>query len=302
MAAEGRLTKRWWSRWPRWRRGSRQTNAVAAKPALLRPCIMLSTASNKCKVTKLHANHVCNWFFNSCLSHYLASKQHLCLCDPAANSEYYNLLMQNGQDERRDVRVFTLEELERVTSEHTLKNTVNMHAERRRPHQLVENLSIHYLQFLGVLKYSLSFTFKCKPTCTCVFISASFLGVCVSVCVFTAFACVCDLARLCARVFVHICVCRTPLWWFSRCRAAGWCTPQSRLPVSCAARGNFWSQPSLWSCSSIKMWMCSTHTRLSCICRPGATRTQVCWNRIYLLWFISEIIYPTYLSFNLRKK
>lgn len=56
--------------------------------------------------------------------------QHLCLCDPAANSEYYKLLMQNGQDERRDASVFTLEKLERVTSEHTLKNTVNMHAEK----------------------------------------------------------------------------------------------------------------------------------------------------------------------------
>lgn len=32
--------------------------------------------------------------------------------------------MQNGQDERRNATVCTLEELERVTSEHTLKNTV----------------------------------------------------------------------------------------------------------------------------------------------------------------------------------
>lgn len=54
----------------------------------------------------------------------------------AANSEYYNLLMQNGQDERRDASVFTLEELERVTSEHTLKNTVSTHAEKRSSHQL----------------------------------------------------------------------------------------------------------------------------------------------------------------------
>uniref|UniRef100_A0A674NXW9 Period circadian clock 3 n=1 Tax=Takifugu rubripes TaxID=31033 RepID=A0A674NXW9_TAKRU len=46
-----------------------------------------------------------------------------CVKQVQANSEYYNLLMQNGQDERRDATVFTLEELERVTSEHTLKNT-----------------------------------------------------------------------------------------------------------------------------------------------------------------------------------
>lgn len=31
--------------------------------------------------------------------------------------------MRNSQDERRDATVCTLEELERVTSEHTLKNT-----------------------------------------------------------------------------------------------------------------------------------------------------------------------------------
>lgn len=121
-----------------------------------------------------------------------------------------------------------------------------------------------------------------------VFIFDSCLGVCVRVCVLTAFACVCDLARLCAGVFVHICVCRTPLWWFFRCRAAGWCMPQSRLPASCAARGNFWSQPSLWSCSSTKTWMCSTRTRLSCICRLGATRTRVCWNiTFYSILFTS---------------
>lgn len=124
MATEGRLTKRWWSQWPRWRRGSHQPNAVAAKQAQLRPCIMLSTASNRCKVTTLHAGHTRH------SRHFLASMQHLCLCDPAANSEYYKLLMQNGQDERRFASVFTLEELERVTSEHTLKNTVNMRAEK----------------------------------------------------------------------------------------------------------------------------------------------------------------------------
>lgn len=43
---------------------------------------------------------------------------------PLANSEYYKLLMRNGQDERREATVCSLEELERVTSEHTLKNTV----------------------------------------------------------------------------------------------------------------------------------------------------------------------------------
>lgn len=49
----------------------------------------------------------------------------MCLgLSPVANSDYYKLLMQNGQDERRNATVCTLEELERVTSEHTLKNTV----------------------------------------------------------------------------------------------------------------------------------------------------------------------------------
>ncbi|XP_044035424.1 period circadian protein homolog 3 isoform X2 [Siniperca chuatsi] len=46
-----------------------------------------------------------------------------CVKQVQANSEYYKMLMQNGQDERRDATVCTLEELERVTSEHTLKNT-----------------------------------------------------------------------------------------------------------------------------------------------------------------------------------
>lgn len=46
-----------------------------------------------------------------------------CVKQVQANSEYYKLLMKNGQDERRDATVCTLEELERVTSEHTLKNT-----------------------------------------------------------------------------------------------------------------------------------------------------------------------------------
>lgn len=46
-----------------------------------------------------------------------------CVKQVQANSEYYNLLMRNDQDERKDASVCTLEELERVTSEHTLKNT-----------------------------------------------------------------------------------------------------------------------------------------------------------------------------------
>ncbi|XP_067443861.1 period circadian protein homolog 3 isoform X1 [Thunnus thynnus] len=45
-----------------------------------------------------------------------------CVKQVQANSEYYKLLMKN-QDERRDATVCTLEELERVISEHTLKNT-----------------------------------------------------------------------------------------------------------------------------------------------------------------------------------
>ncbi|KAM6927815.1 period circadian protein homolog 3 [Xenentodon cancila] len=47
-----------------------------------------------------------------------------CVKQVQANSEYYKLLMQNGQDERKDATVCALEELERVISEHTLKNTV----------------------------------------------------------------------------------------------------------------------------------------------------------------------------------
>lgn len=71
----------------------------------------------------------------------------------AANSEYYNLLMQNGQDERRDASVFTLEELERVTSEHTLKNTV-----RKEVHiNCTFMCGVHVcLVFVGVHKYILS--------------------------------------------------------------------------------------------------------------------------------------------------
>ncbi|XP_067361730.1 period circadian protein homolog 3 isoform X2 [Channa argus] len=46
-----------------------------------------------------------------------------CVKQVQANSEYYKLLMRSGQDERRNATICTLEELERVTSEHTLKNT-----------------------------------------------------------------------------------------------------------------------------------------------------------------------------------
>ncbi|KAK2862320.1 hypothetical protein Q5P01_001853 [Channa striata] len=46
-----------------------------------------------------------------------------CVKQVQANSEYYKLLMRNSQDERRNATTCTLEELERVTSEHTLKNT-----------------------------------------------------------------------------------------------------------------------------------------------------------------------------------
>nr|XP_019942425.1 PREDICTED: period circadian protein homolog 3 [Paralichthys olivaceus] len=46
-----------------------------------------------------------------------------CVKQVQANSEYYKLLIRTGQDERRDATVCSLEELERVTSEHTLKNT-----------------------------------------------------------------------------------------------------------------------------------------------------------------------------------
>ncbi|KAF6735746.1 Period circadian-like protein 2 [Oryzias melastigma] len=46
-----------------------------------------------------------------------------CVKQVQANSEYYKLLMRNGQDEQKDATLCTLEELERVTSEHTLKNT-----------------------------------------------------------------------------------------------------------------------------------------------------------------------------------
>ncbi|XP_016429280.1 period circadian protein homolog 3-like [Sinocyclocheilus rhinocerous] len=46
-----------------------------------------------------------------------------CVKQVQANSEYYNLLMSSGLEERRDATVCTLEELEGITSEHTLKNT-----------------------------------------------------------------------------------------------------------------------------------------------------------------------------------
>ncbi|XP_037534886.1 period circadian protein homolog 3 [Nematolebias whitei] len=46
-----------------------------------------------------------------------------CVKQVQANSDYYKLLMRNGQDQRKDATVCTLEELQRVTSEHNLKNT-----------------------------------------------------------------------------------------------------------------------------------------------------------------------------------
>ncbi|XP_051531640.1 period circadian protein homolog 3-like isoform X2 [Myxocyprinus asiaticus] len=47
-----------------------------------------------------------------------------CVKQVQANSEYYNLLMSSGLEERRDVTVCTLDELEGITSEHKLTNTV----------------------------------------------------------------------------------------------------------------------------------------------------------------------------------
>ncbi|KAF7693094.1 hypothetical protein HF521_008410 [Silurus meridionalis] len=46
-----------------------------------------------------------------------------CVKQVQANSEYYKLLMCNGLEERKDATVCTLEQLESITSEHTLKNT-----------------------------------------------------------------------------------------------------------------------------------------------------------------------------------
>uniref|UniRef100_A0A9J7YCK5 Period circadian clock 3 n=1 Tax=Cyprinus carpio carpio TaxID=630221 RepID=A0A9J7YCK5_CYPCA len=46
-----------------------------------------------------------------------------CVKQVQANSEYYNLLMSSGLEERRNATVCTLEELEGITSEHTPKNT-----------------------------------------------------------------------------------------------------------------------------------------------------------------------------------
>uniref|UniRef100_A0A8C2IHC7 Period circadian clock 3 n=1 Tax=Cyprinus carpio TaxID=7962 RepID=A0A8C2IHC7_CYPCA len=46
-----------------------------------------------------------------------------CVKQVQANSEYYNLLMSSGLEERRNATVCTLEDLEGITSEHTPKNT-----------------------------------------------------------------------------------------------------------------------------------------------------------------------------------
>lgn len=48
----------------------------------------------------------------------------IAMVPPAANNEYYKLLMCNGLEERKDATVCSLEQLESITSEHTLKNTV----------------------------------------------------------------------------------------------------------------------------------------------------------------------------------
>ncbi|XP_058229679.1 period circadian protein homolog 3 isoform X1 [Hemibagrus wyckioides] len=46
-----------------------------------------------------------------------------CVKQVQANSEYYKLLMCNGLEKRKDAKVCSLERLEVITSEHTLKNT-----------------------------------------------------------------------------------------------------------------------------------------------------------------------------------
>lgn len=58
--------------------------------------------------------------------------------------------MRNGQDERKDASVCTLEELERVTSEHTLKNTVHLHARSGLQSQLIMGLASQLQQDLFI--------------------------------------------------------------------------------------------------------------------------------------------------------
>ena len=48
------------------------------------------------------------------------------LVPPAANSEYYKLLMSHCLAQHNDATVYPLEELESITSEHALKNTVGI--------------------------------------------------------------------------------------------------------------------------------------------------------------------------------
>lgn len=186
---------------------------------------------NKCAWNKFQ---VFVWLLNITLYHLILFQCSICvLSSSAANSEYYNLLMRNGQHDRRDNSICTLEELERVISEHTLKNTVYIYWHT---HNLdtffscIINMNCcitaqHLHSYLHMWVYY-CLTARYVRECVCVFL----LVLCVSV---TWLACVP------VPVHLYICMCRTPSWWFSRCRAAAWCMRRSRLPASCAARGSF---------------------------------------------------------------
>ena len=131
MVAEGRPAEKWSSLWLRWRRGFHQANAVAANPALWRPYITHLTVSNKFKVRGLNKQLETFVILRVCFCNPFSTKPGnplvLIVLLSAANSKYYKLLIRSGQDERRNATVCSLEELERVTSEHTLKNTVHTH-------------------------------------------------------------------------------------------------------------------------------------------------------------------------------
>lgn len=103
---------------------------------------MHSTVSNKCKVTWLYRQlESFDFLRNSFVFSFISEQPDIIWCfftaacvfvlSSIANSEYYKLLMRNGQDERRDTTVCAREELERVTSEHTLKNTVSTHTTQK---------------------------------------------------------------------------------------------------------------------------------------------------------------------------